>query len=117
MNKLSTADCRRFIVAFVSANPDVILSNWSDPDELAEIRRCLTSESKWKRMAKWRASGDHDFAEPEYTTYDRSRRISAEQLTWVREFYLNPSQFETAIGFRVLEAVNGDLILGEDIGD
>lgn len=117
MSKTSTADCRRFIVAFVSANTDQILSNWSDPEEVAEIQKFLTTESKWKRMAKWRATGDHEFAEPEYPVFDRSRRISAEQLSWVREFYLNPTEFETAIGFRVLEAVNGELILGEDIGD
>lgn len=116
MSKTSTADCRKFIVDFLRANPDVVLSNWSEPEERTQIQRCLFTESKWKRHAKWRATGNHDFAEPEYPTFDR-RRILAEQLSWVREFYLNPAEFENAIGFLVLEDINGNLILGDEIGD
>lgn len=117
MSKTSTADCRKFIVDFLRANPDVVLSNWSEPEERAQIQKCLFTESKWKRMSKWRATGENDFAEPEYPVFDRSRRIPAEQLSWVRDFYLNPTEFETAIGFQVLEDTNGNLILGQDIGD
>lgn len=116
MSKLSTEDCRKFIVDFVSANPNQILDNWSDPDEVACIRKCLTQPSKWKRYVKFSATSNHESAEPEYPSFDR-QRIPAEQLSWVREFYLNPTEFETAIGFQVLETVKGELIMGQDISD
>lgn len=112
----TTADCRDFIVKFVSDFPEVILSKWSEESDKNEIRKVLTKPAKWKRHAKWKATGANVFAESEYSAF-HGKRIPAEKLSWVREFYLNPADFENAIGFQVLEDVDGNLILGEFIGD
>lgn len=117
MSKISTSDCRKFIVEFAKSNPTTVLSNWDDPEELERIKKCLTTESKWKRHSKWKPGSNHDFAQPEYPVFDHSRQIPAGQLAWVREFYLNPTEFENSIGFQILEDIDGNLIMGQDIGD
>ena len=113
----STNDCRNFLVKTLSEHTFIVLNRFEDQESKDQIKSVMTNPNKWKRHTKWKAKGNHEFAEPEYLTYNHSQLIPAEQLSWVREFYLNPDEFEDAIGFQVLEDLNGNLILGQDIGD
>lgn len=113
----TTTDCRNFLAKTISEHPFIVLNRFDDQESKDQVLSVMANPNKWKRHSKWKAKGNHEFAKPGYLTYNHSQFIPAEELMWVREFYLNPNEFENAIGFQVLEDVNGNLILGQDIGD
>lgn len=135
---ISTSDCRKFLVEQVklgkisadwacdeNAAADEIANayqneddyhlpnetdNWTDEDWDREINlvipalqvrvtKALTTESNWKRRAKYKVPDDG--------------------IKSIREFMCDTPDnlFDGQVGYRVIELSNGDLILGDYIGD
>lgn len=127
---ISTSDCRTFLVEqsragnisadWVFDDEDAIADeisnskpdetdNWSDEDWDREIKlmlpvlharvnKALTTPSNWKRRAKYNGT---------------------DNVKIIREFMCETPDnlFDGQVGYRVLELVNGDLALGDYIGD
>ena len=121
MSKITTADCKKFLVAQVKANPNIIHDIFRDTT--TAIAEALDVK-KWKRESKFNPDPDKgsDYADDKYELwYPRmgpgrgSKRYT--ELVSVRRFWLDPDQFENAVMFNVLEDINGQLWLGEYVGD
>lgn len=119
MKKVTTADCKQFLVDEISKNPQII--NDIFKDTTTGIAAALT-RSKWVRESKFKPDGDHDYAQDEYELWAPMHgpipaSIPASKLRAVRRFCLDPDQFDSTVVFNVLEDLNGQLILGEYMGD
>lgn len=122
----TTADCKQFLGAYFSQHPEFAASVFrtSDP-EYATMLVIAKNPAKWRRQSKrkpeWCGSYDaYDFHRPRTRSpsYEQpDLRVPAEALVSVREFALDPEQFETAVMFTVLETRAGELLLGEFVGD
>lgn len=121
MSKITTADCKKFLVEQVKANPYIIHDIFRDyingfPEAL--------DVKKWKRESKFNpdpAKGS-DYADDNYELWyprmgpGRGSKHHTE-LVSVRRFWLDPDEYDTMIMFNVLEDKNGQLWLGEYVGD
>lgn len=114
MTKTTTADCKRFLVDTVKQKPIIINSIWRDQTTAMQE---AVREKLWKREAKFRPTSTHDYALDEYRLWDWGDIVPTEDINWVRIFCLDPDQFEDAVKFFVYEMKNGDLVLGDYIGD
>jgi len=117
MSKITTADCKQFLVAEITRNPEIVTSiydGFNSPDSLLPT---ALQEKKWVRREKFKATGQHDRVEDEYFTLALESPIPAADLSTIRMFYLDPDTFDDSVGFMVLEDLQGNLILGEYIGD
>ncbi len=117
MSKLSTKDCRDFLVKIFNQSPEMITCKFDDTESIEQIKKVMSNGNKWKRIRKFKANGSSEFTQSNYRSEVGDGVIPAEKVAWVREFFLNPEEFEDAIGFQVLELNNGDLMLGEFVGD
>lgn len=121
MSKITTADCKKFLVAEIAKNNNIIHDIFGDT--VTAINEAQV-EKNWKRESKFSPTGDGDYAEDRYyfwrPTYGHSGNwgsIDAKDLTCVRRFILDPKTFDSAVMFNVLEDKNGKLHLGEYVGD
>ena len=106
MPKITTADCKNFLVAEITKNPRIIHDIYEDTT--TAINEALVAKN-WIREYKVRPDDDvytHDF-----------KKIAASKIRAMRRFVLDPGNFDTAVCFIVLEDTNGNLILGEYVGD
>lgn len=119
MTKITTADCKKFLVAEITKNPEIIHDIYGD--KTTAIKEALDAKN-WVRELKFNANGDHEYADDTYElwcpTYGPSRgSVPATSLTTVRKFTLDPDQFDNAVAFMVLEDKQGNLMLGAYSGD
>lgn len=119
MSKITTADCKKFLVAEVTKNPDIINDIFGDT--ATAIDEALV-EKNWKRESKFAPTGNGDYVQEQYDlwypTYGPGRgSIDAADLVCVRRFILDPEKFDSSVMFNVLEDKKGQLHLGEYVGD
>lgn len=113
--KVTTEQCRQFLVQEVTKNPKIIHDIWQD--QSTAIQEAKT-EKLWRREAKFKGSNtNHRYAPDEYRLWNWGRVIPTNDVAWVRVFCLDPVQFEDSIKFLVIEDHDGNLMLGEYIGD
>jgi hypothetical protein len=122
MTKITTADCKQFLVAKITKNPEIILDIYEGFNEPDNLLPTALIEKKWVRREKFKPTSDHDFANTEYDLWYPVRgpgrgSVPADSLATVRVFSLEPNEFDDAVRFMVLEDKTGQLLLGEYIGD
>jgi hypothetical protein len=119
MSKVTTADCKKFLVAEITKNPNIIHDIYND--SVTAIDDAL-KEKNWKRESKFNPVGDNDYADYSYSLWcprmgPGRGQVKDTDLVAVRRFFLLPDKYEDAIGFNVLEDHQGNLHLGAYIGD
>ena len=119
MSKITTADCKKFLVAEVTKNPDIIHDVFGDRSTAIKEAQI---EKKWCRETKFDPCGTSDYAQDYYSIWAPRSGISRgaianKDLAAVRIFCLDSDQFDSAVMFMVLEDKKGQLHLGEYVGD
>ena len=122
MTKITTADCKQFLVAEITKNPEIILDIYEGFNEPDTLLSSAMNVRKWVRREKFKPTGDHDYVEDEYDLWYPVRgpgrgSVAADKLATVRVFSLDSEEFDDAVKFIVLEDLEGKLVLGEYIGD
>jgi hypothetical protein len=122
MSKITTADCKQFLVSKITENPEIVLDIYGGFNYPSNLLSSAMNVKKWVRREKFKPTGDHDLANTEYDLWYPVQGpgrgiVTADRLASVRVFYLDPDHFDDAVGFMVLEDHEGKLILGEYIGD
>jgi hypothetical protein len=106
MAKITTADCKKFLVNEITKNPNIIHDIYGDTT--TAINEALVTKN-WIREYKCKPDDDVE-------THD-GRTIAAYKVQAIRRFVLDPATFDTAVIFCVIEDKQGNLILGEYVGD
>lgn len=142
MSKITTDDCKNFLVEYCKRNPSVVSSVFYtvgkhlSPDEEIGKKELISwsiDSRLWTRRSKYKIGGKNDnlFTTANVNTtvvykpdvqvkrmgYDGTTEVSKSSFVWVREFFLNTAELEGQCGFAVLEDTDGNLHLGEYIGD
>lgn len=122
MSKITTADCKRFLVAEITQCPEIVTSIYDGFNSPETLLPTALQEHKWVRREKFKATGKHDRVHDEYYPlyYYQSASVTpipAANLSTIRLFYLDPDTFDDSVGFMVYEDLQGNLILGEYVGD
>jgi hypothetical protein len=125
---ITTASCKNFIADFIKENPSIVNSIYGEyANKIPDLINHATNPSKWKRMYKCKPSnGNYEF--DEYTIYSKTNNYSrmgydvlptrpASEFVSERGFYLDPETYDTGVAFVVIEDKNGNLFLGDYIGD
>jgi hypothetical protein len=108
MSKITTLDCKKFLVDEITKNPDIV----NRIDEFPEYILEVLSKDIFVRTLKFKASGNHEYATNDYRLWG-GNTMSAQDLSAVRVFQFNPEEFDNKVGFMVLEDLQGNLILGD----
>jgi hypothetical protein len=115
MSKITTADCKRFLVNEITKNPDIINRiDGQGSDILKQV-----SESNFVRTTKFKPTGKHDYATDTYKLWGSDSSMSAKDLSQVRVFHFDKNkldydtEFDYSRGFMILEDLQGNLILGD----
>lgn len=121
--KLTTQNCIDWLTLQIKLNPAIIYGHFDEQEVLD-----LSLESKnWIRIFKFGAKSKSDYAKNEYwadklgTNYNRYGDASERYLVpintiqCIRGFDLKP--LEGVLSFIVIETIDGQLHLGEFIGD
>ncbi len=115
---ITTADCKKFLVAEITQHPEIVTSiydGFNSPDSLLPT---ALQERKWVRTEKFKPTGEHYRVQDEYFPLaPESPMIPAARLSTIRVFHLDPDQFDDSVGFMIYEDKQGNLILGEYVGD
>lgn len=128
---VTTQDCKNFIADMIQANPSIVLSiyGYKDPtaSNAASLLKDATNPKKWKRLYKCKpGGGNYEFEKYSLfskTTpiarmgYDAQPKEDASGFITERGFSLNDDVYDTGVCFVVLERPNGELVLGDYIGD
>jgi hypothetical protein len=118
VNKITTADCKNFLVDCVKKDPELVAGRLDGTVASTVALASGTNAKEWKREAKINPNKDNDYGDAgdDWGMY-YGGTISGTKLKAVRKFYLNPDEYDSAVCYMVLEDLNGNLILGEDFGD
>lgn len=117
MSKITTNDCKQFLVDYVTQNPMVIMEVFLRPQEIRNNEECPYLEEcknvkNWKRESKTKPDLDeHYYAQ----INGQHKTIPHNQIACVRRFDM--PQADGQIAFYVLELKTGELLLGEYVGD
>ena len=126
VSKITTADCKSFIVNFVTKNPSVITSIYGSSlpaTEKASLIKEACNPKNWKRESKFKVDPDDDFEIHDINVivrrrqYDGTKTVDGNQFTVGREFCLLPDKYEDSIKFAILEKLDGTLEFGPYCGD
>jgi hypothetical protein len=117
--RVSTDDCRKFIVAFETANPQLEAARFTDEWD-SDQRAALLIFSNWKREHKIRPPKDETYSVyvegQEINRYaEAAAKIASSEIAWERKFNCCP--FEGQVAYLVLEKHDGTLLLGNYVGD
>jgi hypothetical protein len=121
-----TKDCKQFLANFVKNNPSIVVSIYGN-FVMNDLIQDATDPSKWKRVYKCKPGGGR-YEFDEYSMFDQNVHISrmgyerlakkpADNFVSERGFYLDPDIYDTGVAFVVLEDKDGNLYLGDYIGD
>jgi hypothetical protein len=123
----NTKDCKQYLADFVQKNPSIVTSIYGGEYEPVGLLQDATNPNKWKRDYKCNPGGGrYEFDEysmfDQHTIikrmgYDRLKKMPATNFVAERGFYLNPDIYDTGVAFVVLEDKDGNLHLGDYIGD
>ncbi len=122
MSKISTDDCKKFLINFHANNLHIEKTRFELTDESPELDlfvKELLSEKNWKRLFKRKPEYDETsiyisgvpvniYAEPQ-------SKVKLEDIKFVRGFEMIKSDGQ--IAYLVLEMKDGTLHLGDYIGD
>jgi hypothetical protein len=119
---ITTADCKKFLVAEITKRPEIVTSiydGFNSPDSLLPT---ALQERKWVRTEKFKPTGEHYRVQDQYDLWypvygPSNGSTPADRLSTIRVFHLDPDQFDDSVGFMVYEDKQGNLILGEYVGD
>ena len=111
-SKRTTKDCKIFLANEIKKNPVIIHEIFAD--KTTAIDDAIKPDS-WMRESKLKPTGNHDYAQKRYSARDLDHSIPASELAAVRVMSLR--DYEGAIRFSILEGLNGELYLGEYLGD
>jgi hypothetical protein len=126
----TTADCKKFLADFMTENNSIVLSIFGKiPEWVTEdIIDAATTAKKWKRFYKCKpGGGNYEF--DVYSIFSRdipikrmgydglSNKKPATDFVSERGFMLDPDEYDTGVAFAVLEDKDGNLHLGDYIGD
>jgi len=117
MSKITTADCKRFLVQEITQHPEIVTSIYDGFNSPEILLPTALQEKKWVRREKFKPTGEHYRVQDEYFPLALESSIPADRLSTIRVFYLDPDEFDDSVGFMVYEDLQGNLILGEYIGD
>ena len=122
----TTKDCKDFIADFIKHNPAVISSLFGGLTGKI-VASEASNPTKWKRDHKCKpGAGNYEF--DEYGIYDKNVKVNrvgydilpkkpATDFVSERGLVFDPASYEDQIKFVVLEDVDGNLYLGDYIGD
>lgn len=127
MTKITTEDCKKFIVQFQKDNPDLERDRFgieptetlsTNPD-LQFLSDCLL-EKNWKRLFKTKFNEDYStgiyVSGQKFGRFDRQAAyVNENDIRYVRGFDMDTADGQ--IAYLVLEMNDGTLHLGEYIGD
>lgn len=122
MSKISTDDCKKFLINFHANNLHIEKARFELTDESPELDlfvKELLSEKNWKRLFKRKPESSETsvyvsgrpvnlYAEPQ-------SKVKLEDINCVRGFEMTKSDGQ--IAYLVLEMKDGTLHLGDYIGD
>lgn len=123
---ITTADCTAFLADFIAANPSIVTSIYA-PETISCLTADATNPKRWKRTHKCKPGGG-DYCFDHYEIFDRSvpvsrigydgtRTVPAKNFVVERGFVLHSAIYDTGVAFVVLEDADGNLHLGDYIGD
>ncbi len=126
MPKITTADCKKFIADFERRNPQLEAARFDE--DFDEVAALVVNPDNWKRRYKCRAGapgGGYDGQDGPYHFYqdgaainrhvEPTGTIAMDQIAWERGFDCDGTDGQVA--YKVLETLDGTLLLGEYIGD
>ncbi len=122
---ISTADCKTFIVDFFQNNPQVIKGLYGEDFKPEEMQMVVNSKN-WKRRYKCKpGNGDYAPYKNQYMIFENGTGVDRFGETntrrpvtdFVSERGFDCDPFDGGISYMILEDVNGDLHLGNYIGD
>jgi phosphomannomutase len=118
--KVTTDDCRNFIVEFQKRNPAIEQTRFGEEIDDEAVDN-LTKPSAWKRQYKIRPDGDENYfrcyidggkinryAEPQ-------AKIPITDVAWVRRF--DCDGFNGQVAYEIYEMKDGSLVYGDYVGD
>ena len=131
MAKITTAHCKNFLAEFFARNPQIInaLFGTTDPDEIKRIHTWTWQANCWKREHRCKPENSEYRLGNLYTVYRDGvvvnryaepvtrDTISPNKIALERGFVCNPDELEDSVKYLVLETVDGELLLGDYIGD
>lgn len=126
MTKITTADCKAFIVDFVTKNPSVILSIYGSDLSAADkidLINDATNAANWKRESKRKVNKNDTYEVYNINVpvrrcqYDGTTTVSGSNFVVEREFCLCPNKYENGIQFTILEKLDRSLVFGPYSGD
>ena len=129
MEKITTQQCKRFLVDFFKETPDLIKKIYEN-EEGIEIFSDALIEKNWKRVSKCKPGSENSYVEKEgYSFFEKSigyprgpdyyipSYIKREDVSVERVFTLLEDKYENSIMFIVVETKLGELFLGQFVGD
>jgi hypothetical protein len=127
---ITTQDCKVFISNLISKNTSIVISIYGTQyaqENQKDLVSHATDPKKWKRSYKCKpGGGNYEFEDYQIFTpethidrmgYQSLKTMPKSDFVSERGFYLDPDHYDTGVGFVVLEHKNGDLYLGDYIGD
>lgn len=117
MTKITTADCKNFLVECFTKDPALAVGRVNAAD-LPRVLADSVVAKMWKRDEKINPNKDNDYTGAgDDWGMNYGGLISGTKLKAVRRMVLNPDEYDGAICYMVLETLDGELLLGEDFGD
>ncbi|WP_410951119.1 hypothetical protein [Pseudomonas sp. S1(2024)] len=121
-SKVSTADCKAFVVDFQRNNPGLERGRFGMPADAPEAPYAgLDNVKNWKRVSKTRPVDGElyhrygDTATPFRTNGEARIPVAHADIAWVRTFDFDPADGQ--IAYFVFELKDGTLVMGDYIGD
>lgn len=125
----STADCKNFLVEFLKETPDLIVNIYDKEDGTIVYSYALNVKN-WKREYKCKPSSENSHIQrgntdvwtkgesyPRGPHYHQGTPLDTSSIAVERHFILKEDILGTGVRFMVLETHDGELFLGEYIGD
>jgi hypothetical protein len=125
----STSDCKKFLVDFFKHTPNLIIQLY-DLVEGQEAYSFALDEKNWKRETKCKPLSEASYIQGDITevwekgkeyprgpNYHAGVPLETSKIAVERHFVLKEDVLDSGVIFMVLETYDGQLYLGEYIGD
>lgn len=130
MLKITTNDCKKFLVSFFTNSPYMVGKIYDGVQE-ESVKKDAINIEKWKRESKMSSQDENSIFNVfgEYRIYKPGLRFErgphyapsepfpVQDVVCERVFILDPDTYEDGVKFVVIEDKNGNLHLGPYIGD
>jgi len=121
VNKITTADCKKFLADYFQNNLDALKERFGDDDDpeyIEHLQKIGSKPGEWIREWKAKPQGkDMNWYSTQtgFTTTQGEKTFG--EIESVRCFVLDPAWFDTAVRYLVIEGKDGNLYLGDMIGE